>query len=239
MSIAEKLTTIAENQQKVYEAGKDAMVLKITDIVTDNNARKNYNSAFQNGNWDSFKFAYPIKVTGAVAQMFYNSQLTKLPTPIDWSELATITTYDTYAYRRGVFGYCGKLKEIDLSPTGLNMRAISGIEEWFQFCRNLETIKGLNVNENTIYNNTFILCEKLVNLSFAAGSVIGQSIDIHWSTLLSADSIENIFNCLSTTSTGQVLTLPTTAEATYNAKFGANAYATKVSSKSNWQIKTA
>ena len=234
MTIADKLAEIANRVPEVYEAGTEDMVKKVTDMITANNTRTNYNACFQNSDLSGFEFAYPLKVTGAVAQMFYNSQLTKLPTPIDWSELATITTYDTYAYRRSVFAYCGQLKEIDLSPTGFNMRAIGGIEEWFMSCRNLETIKGLNVNENTICNNAFNLCDKLVNLSFADGSVIGKSLDLHWSKNLSFMSLDSVLGALSKTVTGQTITFPTTARETYdNATIGGR-WDERVTEYPNW-----
>lgn len=239
MTIAEKLVKVAENVPKVYEAGTEAMILKVTDMVTDNNTRTNYGVVFSYANWNDFKFAYTIKPTGSIAQMFYNSpNLEVLPTPIDLGEILTSVT-DSNTYRRGVFGYCRKLKEIDLSAeTGMNMRAIGGLEEWFPFCQKLETIKGLNIHEGTVFSaSTFQACESLVNLSFAEGSVIGQSLDIHWSRRLSMLSLASIVRTLSKTATGQSITLPTTARDTYDSATISGSWDNLVAQYPNWSFK--
>jgi hypothetical protein len=238
MTIAEKLLKIAENEQKVYEAGQkseyDRFTLEITNRITVNNTRVHYNNALCYGDWGGLKFAYPIKPTGNMAQIFYNSPMTELPTPLDFSEIMTKASANSYTYRRGVFAYCTNLKEIDFSAeTGINMRAIDGLEEWFLGCRKLETIKGLNVHEGTIFNTSnsngaFNICDALVNLTFANGSVIGKSLDIHWSIKLSMESVQNIFSCLGGT-TASTLTLP--------ASHNDGRYDSLIASKpSNWTV---
>lgn len=250
MTIAEKLLKIAENEQKVYEAGQkseyDRLTLEVTNNMTVNNTRVHYANIFGYGNWGGFKFAYPIKPTGNIAMMFYNSPMTELPTPLDFSEIMTKASANSYTYRRSAFAYCTNLKEIDFSAeTGINMRAIDGLEEWFIGCRKLETIKGLNVHEGTIFNTSnsngaFNLCDALVNLTFANGSVIGKSLDIHWSKNLSQASYYNIITHLSPTS-GGVLTVPTTASSVYDAAAGAGSWDMTLSMHlpSNWSVEYA
>ena len=202
--IAEKLTTIAENEQKIYDKGVSDEVENVTNrIINADGDRNSWTYAFAFANWSGYKFSQPIVPKRAFQNMFYNCiGMTELPTPIDFSELCTEfnwngASYDAYAYRRSVFAYCPNLKEIDLSPTGLNMRAIGGIEEWFLEGSALETIQGLNVHKDTIYNvSTFAKCNALMNLTFADEAVIGLDINFKDCSKLSAKSLDNIVSHL-------------------------------------------
>lgn len=107
----------------------------------------------------------------------------------------------------------------------------------FYYASKMVNIRKLVVNENMTFNGTFTGCIALEKIRFEGA--IGKSLDIHWSTKLSAESYESILSCLSTTSTDQTLTLPTTAEATYNAKYGSGAWAERVKGFTNWEIKYA
>lgn len=100
-------------------------------------------------------------------------------------------------------------------------------EKYFNYCINLVIIPKLIVNENTTFSSAFSYCSKLEEICFEG--VIGKSLDIHWSTKLSAESYENIFKCMTVTVSGQTLTVPnSTAEATYNAKYGSGKWASRV-----------
>ena len=96
----------------------------------------------------------------------------------------------------------------------------------------LVTIRKLIVREGNSLATAFISCTALKNIVFEG--VIGRSIDIHWSTLLTADSLESIVTHLSDTATGYTCTLPTTAESTYNAVHGDGAWSALVATKTNW-----
>ena len=94
-------------------------------------------------------------------------------------------------------------------------------------CRNLVRIPKIIVNENVIFTGWLTTCTALEEIRFEG--VIGKSLDIHWSTKLSAESYENIFKCMTVTVSGQTLTVPkSTAEATYNAKYGSGKWASRV-----------
>ena len=96
----------------------------------------------------------------------------------------------------------------------------------------LVTIRKLIVGENNSLLNAFTGCTKLQNIVFEG--VIGKNLDIHWSTLLTVDSLESIVTHLSDTATGYTCTLPTTAESTYNAVHGDGAWSALVATKTNW-----
>ena len=107
----------------------------------------------------------------------------------------------------------------------------------FYYASKMVNIRKLVVSENMTFNGTFTGCIALKEIRLEG--TIGKSFDIHWSTKLSAESYESILSCLSTTSIGQTLTLPTTAEATYDAKHGSGAWAERVKGFTNWEIKYA
>ena len=186
MSIAEKFEVIAD---AVYDKALSDRDEKIWYMITDGGTKYNYTNTFAFSDWSGYKFAKPIKPTGAIIQMFYSCyNITALPENIDFSEICTYEggRHDSYTYRRGVCGYCYKLQVFP----DLNMRAIGGLEEWFQFCRALHTIELLRVKRETIYTNTFTYCDKLTEIRF--DGEIGQDISFKDSPLLSDESLENI-----------------------------------------------
>ena len=186
MSIAEKFEIIAD---AVYDKAVSDEREKLTKAITDNGSRVNFSYAFAYGNWSGYRFTETITPTSTINHMFYSLyEMTELPSPIDFSEIATATNtnYDAYAYRRSVFAYCRKLEIIP----DLNMRAIGGLEEWFTQCMKLHTIELLRVHRDTIYNSTFSMCNALQNINF--DGEIGQSISFKDSPLLSVASMKNI-----------------------------------------------
>ena len=107
----------------------------------------------------------------------------------------------------------------------------------FYGCAALTSVKIIISENVSIDTNSFTDCSELKEIRFEG--TLGKSLDLHWSKKLSAESLQNILDCLSTTSTGQTLTLPTTAEATYDAKHGGGAWAERVNGLTNWEIKYA
>ena len=190
MSIAEKFEIIAD---AVYDKAVSDEREKLTKAITDNGARTNFTYAFAFVNWSGYRFTETITPTSAFNHMFYSSyEMTELPSPIDYSKIATATNtnYDAYTYRRSVFGYC---RSLEIVPD-LNMKAIGGLEEWFIQCYKLHTIELLRVHKDTIYNNTFSMCDDLQNINF--DGEIGKSISFKDSPLLSVASMKNIITHL-------------------------------------------
>lgn len=77
----------------------------------------------------------------------------------------------------------------------------------------------------------------LEEIRFKEGT-ISIALDFHWSTKLSAESYDSIMQGLSSTATGQTLTLTkyATVKATYDAKYGEGAWDILAASKTNWTI---
>ena len=81
MSIAEKLTQIAENEQKVYDAGKEAERERFWEILQDGG----------NATWYAYFFAYKwtdeiyrpkYPVTGYISSAYFYAQITDTKVPI-------------------------------------------------------------------------------------------------------------------------------------------------------------
>lgn len=106
------------------------------------------------------------------------------------------------------------------------------IDYLFNGANKTVTVRKLKVSEHTTYNNSFNSASALENITFEG--VIGNSgLDLHWSTKLSRDSITNIVNHLSDSTTGMSVTFSRTA---VNNAFSDAAWADLVAAKTNWTI---
>ena len=209
MCIAEKLVTIAENELKVFDAGKKAEYDAFWDSVQENGNRKNYDFGFAGEAWsaDNFKPKHPIQPTSCQNMFAY---------------------WGTYSGRRGTVDLRGF--SIDFSKSTLvancfygnffvvamgeiNTTSVIHLQNFFSTCPNLHTIEKLIVKESgeTTYYNTFYYCINLKNITFEG--VIGNDISFQDSPLLTHDSLMSIINHLkdfSGTTTTRALSLGTT-----------------------------
>ena len=214
MSIADKLITIAENEQKVYHAGKQAEYNKFWDIFQENGLRNNYQSVFDGAVskcWTDANYnpKYPITI-GIISGgnlMYRNCLITDTKVPIIYADglTGTIST---------VFSNAGYLK----------------------------TIPELHVVEGLTYTVAFQNLKALEDLT-VTGVIGGDGFNVQWSTLLSKASITSIINALSSTTTGLTVTLSLAAVNTaFETSTGANngsastAWTTLIATKTNWTI---
>ena len=246
MSIAEKLTTVAENIPKVYEAGyfkgqRDGWEEGNTEGWI--NGRTEYYNEF----WDSysgvadcvalfagrmwndttFKPKHDIIVSKKQANMlFYNNACSNLKQTLIDCGVKLDLSQATQANQ--AFCYCKttELPEIDLSnATSLNAT--------FQSATQLVTIDSVMFKDGVNFANTFSNLSNLENIAIR-GWISGSGFDIHWSTKLSADSLESIIYALDDGAYGKTITLPTTAQSNYEAVNGEHSWAYLISQKPNW-----
>jgi hypothetical protein len=93
----------------------------------------------------------------------------------------------------------------------------------FQGAYKLKTVRTLTVAENTSMTSWFMNCTDLENIEFEG--TIGQNIDIHWSTKLTAESYHSIITHWSKTASFTVTFPPyETVKSVYDAVYGANSY---------------
>ena len=238
MSIADKLTTIAENEQKVFESGKKAEYDAFWDSYQQNGSRENYYIGFSGNGWtnETFKPKYDIRPTSA-RQMFAQSRITDLKGVLQ---------------RLGVNLDCSNCTNFSSMFNGSSITHIGVIDTRASATAN-ELLYGANVisvekvilkDDGSQTFGSFVASEsKNLEQIFFEG-VIGQSgLNLRWSTKLSHDSIVSIINALSATTSDLTVTLSLDAvKKAFETSEGANDGNTSVEwkaltdTKKNWTI---
>lgn len=183
MSIAEKLTAIAENEQKVYDAGKQAERAITWGILQNYGEELDYGYAFSNGRFtdENYNPLYPIlckaNSNSSGQYMFYNAKdITSTKVPI-------IANCNVAA--RMFYG-CTKLVEI----VELGVHEALTYTQTLDRCSSLERIKITGVIGQSI---SFADCKKLNKASI-------RSVMEHLSTAggytvtLSEEAVRNAFS---------------------------------------------
>jgi hypothetical protein len=231
MSIAEKLTTIAENVPKVYEAGhakgidegeavgyengyndgkatgKAEENRAFWDCVTNNNTRTTYDGCFRETNFNyitgGFNPPYALKPAYAVQLLANARGVTKI-------KKGQIDTSNNNSSNY-MFANCRDLEEIEEIEIG------SSCMYMFAECYKLKTIGKLIIRSGItgLSSNAppFANCTALENITIEG--VIPYTLKFHSSPLLTAKSVESIVSALSDTSSGQTMAFKTTVKQTY------------------------
>lgn len=235
MNIAEKTLQLKQDFDDVYEAGKKAEYDAFWDDFQDNGNRTLYESAFQGKGWtnNNFKPKYNMMCIGQFScnGTFRQSLIEDIKgilerqgVVMDFSQASHLTnTFQNSMVKR--------------LPV-INLGSCIKMQSTFHTCRSLEEVEISNLQANCTFSNDFQQCGVLTKFTLT-NSTIGQNgFDIHWSTKLSAISLYSIITALSSTFEGTI-TLPTTAEANYNANPPVGApqtWAELVATKPNWDI---
>lgn len=227
MSIAEKLTQIAENEQKVYEAGyekgkaeggdtteayeqgvadgKKAEYDAFWDSYQDKGEYKMSHYMFAGNGWNdkTFKPKYDIKFRYGCTYTFGLSLMTDIVASLQ-AQGVTLNTKEASNLAYLCYSMASRSFPV-LDTTGVTGYTYGSMRGIFYDARKLEYIDKIITNEAIFYNDWFYRCEKLKDVTFEG--VIGNNIDFQYSTLLSKASIKNIIGCLSDTASGKTLTL--------------------------------
>ena len=239
MSIAEKLTTIAENERRVFEAGKKSEYDAFWDNYQQNGNRTNYCSAFGAcWNKDNFKPKYSIRPTSAY-YMFYNN----IGAYIDIGEVA-----EDYFDALGIeldyskAGHCQyaiaalhakRFKKLDFSSATGMIGLFYSHSNVINNNNSVEEIDEFVSSEITTYDNsTFQHATHLREIRFT-GVIAKGVINFQGNTKLSKASIESIVNALSPNTSGLTCTLSATA---INNNFTNDERVELFSTKLNWTI---
>lgn len=210
MTIAEKLTKIADNEQKVYDAGKQAEYDAFWDAYQPYKGNAHYYQyAFCNEGWndETFKPKYDIVFTRGYSgnSTFWGCAVTDLAAALERQKVKLDTTFCGFMASMFQLTKTKRIPEINCSYVHEY-----GNDLTYTFNSSLvETIDKLIVTETLGYTDTFNKCANLKNIVFEG--VIGQNINFQWSTLLTRASIESIVTHLSDTVSGKTLTLSKTA----------------------------
>ena len=258
MSIAEKLTTVAENVPKVYESGygagynigngegyqqgeqvgysigygegKRAEYDAFWDSFQNKGKRSGYLLGFSGDGWNAntFKPKYNIPVTYGY-MTFRNSQIAV--DLVDLCEnLGISITFD------GCTDFTQTFFNTKFTRIGeVNTTSASTLSSTFASCP-AETIDKLILKENgsQTFSGTFGSCSKLKNIGIEG--VFGNSVSFNASPL-TAKSLVNVVEHLSDTASGKTLTVLKTA--VNNADWSTTEYASwdaLIATKPNWSF---
>jgi hypothetical protein len=206
MSIADKLTQIAQGVQKVYEAGKAAGGYtdgydagrkfehdKFWGDIQGNGARTFYERAFQHWNMEYIRPTHKVVPSGSRSMnMFSNNNSLKMVEKkyFDLSQVTVSQGGESSSNLYGVFYSCPNLEVVE----DIGMPA-GGYYMTFNRCPKLHTIEVMRVVEQSEFMSVFTNCYELVNLTID-GTIGKNGFDVSYCTKLSHDSLMSIINAL-------------------------------------------
>lgn len=214
MSISDKLVVIAENEQKVFDAGKKAEHDAFWDEYQRNGDRVGYKAAFSGQYWgDScFQPKYDMRPTDA-SYMFEESHITDLAGIL--KECGVVLDLSNCTNVTQMFFWCKKITTIPIiDTTATTDDGTNGTFYYlFGWDEKLQSIEKIILKQSgeQKFNGTFGGCYALREIRFEG--VIGNDISFQDSPLLTHDSLMSIINHLkdfSGTTTTMTLTLRTT-----------------------------
>ncbi len=255
MSIAEKLQTVAENQQKVYDAGftagqaaggdtdaayqagfdagKKAEWNRFWDAYQDNGKLTYYTYAFSGNGWTSETLKPKHKVIpannsyGTEGMFCFCNIFNKQP--IDFREIEEKFDFSDISSAVRMFA------DANIQHITLNLTNVLDIRDTFSGAYRSLGVNYLHLtlSEHSTYNNAFRYNSSLTDLEIAGA--IGNTINFQHSPLSKA-SIESVINALSDTATGIAATFKKTA---VDAAFTTDEWNALVATKPNWTITLA
>ena len=190
MSIAEKLTTVAKNQQKIYDAGKKSEWDTFWDSYQQNGNRQDYAYAFRHRGWTdaNFRPKYDI-VTDACSQMFGSSGIKDLAGCLKAAGVRLDTSLCAG------FSYTFFSSLIEAIPV-IDATGASKLEYTFYQAGKLRSIEKLilKTDGSQTFTTTFGSCSSLEHI--AIQGCIGNNISFSHSSKLTHDSLISILNAL-------------------------------------------
>lgn len=184
MSIAEKLTTIAENEQRVYDAGYNKASKDEWDKFTDSNNRRFYEYAFARSGYEYIRPPYKITSTSRTLYMFeYCTKLKAIES--DYFDLSGTATHNTASNTSSLyytFRLCTSLEVVEDIGIPANSYHYT-----FAGCSKLHTIEVMRCKKAATYTDPFNSCPELVNIKFVGE--IGNNFTMADCSKLSYESL--------------------------------------------------
>lgn len=232
MTVAEQIIRAKNDYDLVYnsgyEKGKQEEYDRFWDAYQSNGNRIVYVSAFEGEWWNNqnFKPKYnivPINCYRMFAESGISGDLVKI-----LEDLGVVIDTSSAVEVAFCFAYT-KLTHIG----EVSFERISSLSNCFRTSKNLETIDLIKLKSDgtNSYSNSFYECYALKNIRFSG--VIGNNISFLHSTLLSAESIRNIVEHLSDTTTVKAVTFSSTA---INNAFSSDEWQALKETKPNWEF---
>ena len=239
MSIADKLQTIAENEQKVFDAGKKAEYDAFWDKFQTNGNRADYRYAFAGFGWNDemFKPKYPIKPREASGSIFHSTKITDIKAIVESNGIEIDFSNATNLEMLFNSSQVTRFGTIDT-------RGCKGVGYMLYSATKLKSVDKIILKEDgsQAVNNFAEKCVQLVDITIEG--VIGQNgFTVQQSTKLSKSSWQSIINALSTTTsdlsiTGSLASVKKAFETTAGANDGNTSaeWLSLVDTKKNWTI---
>lgn len=181
MSVESKLQTIAENEQRVYDAGKKAQYDEFWDEFQQNGNRTDYYMAFAGlshtcWNEKTFNPKYTIR-PNQLQYIFYNKNLPDVYPVLKRNGI----TIDVSSVYNGRYGFQDAALTTRLPPLHFP-DTVNTYLGMFKGCISLETIDYLYIVEGKSLEDAFLNCHSLKNIEI--GGVINYSdVNFQWSPL--------------------------------------------------------
>lgn len=199
MAIKEKFIQIAENEQRVYEAGKakgieegkQAEYDAFWDVFQNNGNRKSYAYAFGSGGWNDSTFApkYNLVLASDQTRMFIRSQIKDLKGILEG--LGVIL--DTSGANN--LSYLFEESAVTKCPL-IDTRGMSNPQRIFYYATALtETTLKLKDDGSQTFTGLFSGCTALTDLEIQ-GVIGGAGFNVSPCTNLTHDSLMSIINHL-------------------------------------------
>lgn len=257
MSIAEKLTQIANKIPDVYSTGyskgheagfQDGVVKgmydgeqyaydRFWDAFQENGNRNIYSHGFNGGGWtqETLNPKYLVKPVDTSStsqygvQIFYRAN-ERASEYLDFSKIADKFDFSELTMATSIFDSC-KFTNVIADFSKVENLQLAFAARWYGSV-DKATIK---VTEKlTTVTNMFYYNRNLTELILMEGSVIScNGWDLKWASKLTKASIESIINALSPTTSGLSITLSQTAK---NNAFTTSEWDSLVATKKNWTI---
>ena len=241
-TIAEKLTTIAENQTKVYEAGRQAEYDEFWDTFQENGNRTQYTmGSFSGPSWYDarFKPKYDVVISGNCNYAFSNTEIRDFKGCVEAAGISFTFENITNAPYLFYFARVTNLPSIDFSKASSE----SSLSLVFYYCIYLKSIDKIIISENTKFStNSFGRCKELETVLFE-GILAKNGLVLNDCTKLSKASWQSIINSLSSTTSGlsisgSLASVNTAFETSEGANDGSTSaeWEALLATKTNWTI---
>lgn len=214
MTISEKLSKIAENEEKVFDAGKKSQYDEFWDAFQENGTKKNYDYTFYGRGWNNTTFnpkydIVPDRVMYAFAFLNKDAVGGRKEKKVDIAAaLERNNVKLDFRLMEGGNG-AGMFYQAGISHLPeLNTEKMATFPNFFAHSE-VEKIDKMTVNENAIFPGTFLRCYYLSGITMAG--CIGNDFDISPSGILTKQSIKSVVDTLSATAEGKTVTLSKTA----------------------------
>lgn len=230
MTAAEQIIRAKNDYDAVLEAGKQAEYDRFWDVVQQNGNRVDYRYAFGGDGWtkETFKPKYDLKPTGCNCMFAgFSTQGGSGVSITECLEQAGVILDTSNSTNCQQMFYACRAIEIP----NINLGKATNASNLCYDALRLKKIE-ITVPEScplTVYNNWFGGCKELEDLT--VNGVLKYSLDLGSCTKLNRNSFGNVFNAMSTTVTGQTLTV---SEAAVNATHTPDEWALLTSMWPNW-----